>query len=142
VVKRIATGSCDKLVRVYRCIAVEGRWEWRVEKTLGGNGGGHTDWVRDVAWAPASGMPCNLIASCSEVRWGDGTAFVVIMYGMFICAYMRVCVGVVAWVWLLGRTWDAWMPSGWHRHHLEAGFCWRRLEAHEASSVFIARVAC
>ena len=28
----------------------------------------HSDWVRDVAWAPAVGLPGNLIASCSEVR--------------------------------------------------------------------------
>jgi protein transport protein SEC13 len=26
------------------------------------------DWVRDVAWAPNTGMPYNLIASCSEDR--------------------------------------------------------------------------
>lgn len=29
---------------------------------------GHTDWVRDVAWAPNIGMPGNYIASCSQVR--------------------------------------------------------------------------
>ena len=27
----------------------------------------HSDWVRDVAWAPNMGMPCNTVASCSEV---------------------------------------------------------------------------
>ena len=26
------------------------------------------DWVRDVAWAPNTGMPINIIASCSEDR--------------------------------------------------------------------------
>lgn len=26
------------------------------------------DWVRDVAWAPNSAMPYNIIASCSEDR--------------------------------------------------------------------------
>lgn len=26
------------------------------------------DWVRDVAWAPNTGMPHNIIASCSEDR--------------------------------------------------------------------------
>lgn len=26
------------------------------------------DWVRDVAWAPNTGMPYNVIASCSEDR--------------------------------------------------------------------------
>ena len=28
----------------------------------------HKDWVRDVAWAPFSGLPSNVIASCSEDR--------------------------------------------------------------------------
>ena len=68
VVKRIATGSCDNLVRVFKCAAVEGGWEWKQEAALGGEGVGHSDWVRDVAWAPSSGMPCNTIASCSGVR--------------------------------------------------------------------------
>ncbi len=28
---------------------------------------GHTDWVRDVAWAPNLGLPFNTIASASQV---------------------------------------------------------------------------
>ena len=24
------------------------------------------DWVRDVAWAPSTAMPVNIVASCSE----------------------------------------------------------------------------
>lgn len=28
---------------------------------------GHTDWVRDVAWAPNLGLPLNTIASASQV---------------------------------------------------------------------------
>lgn len=28
----------------------------------------HTDWVRDVAWAPSVGLPLSRIASCSQVR--------------------------------------------------------------------------
>lgn len=27
---------------------------------------GHSDWVRDVAWAPATGVPYNMIASAGE----------------------------------------------------------------------------
>lgn len=27
----------------------------------------HSDWVRDVAWAPSIGLPRNIIASCSQV---------------------------------------------------------------------------
>jgi protein transport protein SEC13 len=30
---------------------------------------GHSDWVRDVAWAPNVGMPRNYIASCSQVSF-------------------------------------------------------------------------
>lgn len=66
VVKRIATGSCDNTVRVFKFSPAGGTWV--EESKLGGNGVGHRDWVRDVAWAPSSGMPCNLIASCSEVH--------------------------------------------------------------------------
>lgn len=36
----------------------------------------HTDWVRDVAWAPSLGLPTNTIASCSEDKscliWSEG----------------------------------------------------------------------
>ena len=28
---------------------------------------GHSDWVRDVAWAPSIGLPRNVIATCSQV---------------------------------------------------------------------------
>ena len=31
----------------------------------------HSDWVRDVAWAPSIGLPRNIIASCSQVRFSD-----------------------------------------------------------------------
>ena len=27
----------------------------------------HSDWVRDVAWAPSIGLPKSIIASCSQV---------------------------------------------------------------------------
>ena len=27
----------------------------------------HTDWVRDVAWAPSIGLPRSRLASCSQV---------------------------------------------------------------------------
>ena len=37
--------------------------EWVEERKVGV---GHSDWVRDVAWAPNTAMPFNIIASCSE----------------------------------------------------------------------------
>lgn len=65
-VKRIATGSCDNCVRIWALR--EGETEWSQEHVLQG----HTDWVRDAAWAPSTGLPCNTLASCSE----DGSVFI------------------------------------------------------------------
>ena len=39
---------------------------WKLEETLEQV---HTDWVRDVAWAPNIGLPSSTIASCSQVFW-------------------------------------------------------------------------
>lgn len=40
----------------------EGAKEWRLEATLSG----HSDWVRDAAWAPNVGLPMSTIASCGQ----------------------------------------------------------------------------
>jgi len=61
---RLASGGCDHLVKIWRLEAQQ----WKVETTLEG----HTDWVRDVAWAPGIGLPTNIIASCSQ----DQTVFI------------------------------------------------------------------
>lgn len=37
---------------------------WKVEHELAG----HSDWVRDVAWAPNIGLPQHTIVSCSQDR--------------------------------------------------------------------------
>jgi protein transport protein SEC13 len=60
-VKRFATAGCDNLVRIwgYR----EGSQSWVEEEVLEG----HTDWVRDVAWAPNIGLPRSYIATASQV---------------------------------------------------------------------------
>ena len=39
-----------------------GELGWQEEEHLPG----HTDWVRDVAWAPNLGLPKNTIASCGQ----------------------------------------------------------------------------
>eukprot|EP01119_Soliformovum_irregulare_P008444 TRINITY_DN21560_c0_g1_i1.p1 TRINITY_DN21560_c0_g1~~TRINITY_DN21560_c0_g1_i1.p1 ORF type:complete len:308 (-),score=56.73 TRINITY_DN21560_c0_g1_i1:37-960(-) len=62
-VKRLVSGGCDNLVKIWRYSEQENAW--RLEETLDQ----HTDWVRDVAWAPNIGLPSNTIASCSQ----DGT---------------------------------------------------------------------
>ena len=38
------------------------RWEQEASVLAG-----HSDWVRDVAWAPNLGLPLNTIASASQV---------------------------------------------------------------------------
>ncbi|CAC5417259.1 SEC13 [Mytilus coruscus] len=68
--KRIVSGGCDNLVKIWR----EEEGEWKEEKKLEG----HSDWVRDVAWAPSIGLPRSTIASCSQdfrvIIWtNDGT---------------------------------------------------------------------
>jgi len=59
-VKRIVSGGCDNLVKIFRFFDAENTW--KVEQTLEA----HTDWVRDVAWAPNIGLPSSTIASCSQ----------------------------------------------------------------------------
>ncbi len=61
-IKRFATAGCDNLVKIwgYR----EDSKTWVEEETLEG----HTDWVRDVAWAPNIGLPRSYIASASQDR--------------------------------------------------------------------------
>lgn len=59
--KRFATAGCDNLVKIwgYR----EDSQSWVEEEVLEG----HTDWVRDVAWAPNIGLPRSYIATASQV---------------------------------------------------------------------------
>ena len=60
--RRLVTGSCDNTVRIWKL--VHGAWEEERKNGLSP----HSDWVRDVAWAPNTAMPYNIIASCSEDR--------------------------------------------------------------------------
>ena len=62
-VLRLSTGSCDNRVRVWRCAGSLAEWtEERLPEAV------HTDWVRDVAWAPSTGLPSSVVASASEDR--------------------------------------------------------------------------
>lgn len=54
--KRIVTGGCDNLAKVWKY--EESESAWKQEAVLEG----HSDWVRDVSWAPSG----NLIATCSQ----------------------------------------------------------------------------
>lgn len=59
-VRKLVSAGCDNTVKVWGY--VEAAKDWRVEQTLEG----HTDWVRDAAWAPNLGLPMNTIASCGQ----------------------------------------------------------------------------
>ncbi|CAK8685479.1 unnamed protein product [Clavelina lepadiformis] len=57
-VRKIASAGCDNLVKIW----CEKDGQWIEEDKLDG----HTDWVRDCAWAPSVGLPDSKIASCSQ----------------------------------------------------------------------------
>jgi len=64
--KRFVSGGCDNLVKIWSFSEKDN--SWKLEETLES----HTDWVRDVAWAPSIGLPASTIASCSQ----DGTVVI------------------------------------------------------------------
>ncbi|KAI9065687.1 vesicle budding-like protein [Trametes coccinea BRFM310] len=59
-VKRFASAGCDNLVKIWGFR--EDTQAWEEEEVLEG----HTDWVRDVAWAPNIGLPRSYIATASQ----------------------------------------------------------------------------
>ena len=61
-VKRFASAGCDNLVKIWGFR--DDTQAWVEEDVLEG----HTDWVRDVAWAPNIGLPRSYIATASQVR--------------------------------------------------------------------------
>eukprot|EP00051_Salpingoeca_urceolata_P014775 m.188411 g.188411 ORF g.188411 m.188411 type:complete len:302 (-) comp18184_c2_seq1:75-980(-) len=71
VVKRLVSGGCDNAVRIWTC--VDDVWQESPDVLSH-----HTDWVRDVAWAPSIGLSSSTIASCSQdgtvVIWTQDTA--------------------------------------------------------------------
>ncbi|KAI8991283.1 vesicle budding-related protein [Mycotypha africana] len=60
VVKKFVSAGCDNLIKIWGY--KEQTNSWQEEETLDG----HSDWVRDVAWAPNMGLPKSTIASCSQ----------------------------------------------------------------------------
>jgi len=68
---RLITGGCDNLVKIWRCDESEQWTEAAVLPSV------HTDWVRDVAWAPLLGTHGGaMLASCAQDRkvvvWTEG----------------------------------------------------------------------
>lgn len=63
---QLVTGSCDNKVRIWSLTKGEnGQWSCPSNKLLI-DLEDHEQWVRDVAWAPNTAMPFNIIASCSD----------------------------------------------------------------------------
>uniref|UniRef100_A0A6U6G606 Uncharacterized protein n=1 Tax=Odontella aurita TaxID=265563 RepID=A0A6U6G606_9STRA len=60
----VVTGGCDNRIRFWTRSAQTGQWD--EESGALGSGAAHTDWVRDVAWAPAIIPGVDVVASCSE----------------------------------------------------------------------------
>ena len=62
--RRLVTGGCDNLVKIWACAPDGETWsEAAVLPAL------HSDWVRDVSWAPSLGggeMAASTIASCAQ----------------------------------------------------------------------------
>ncbi|KAK1291636.1 hypothetical protein QJS10_CPB17g01159 [Acorus calamus] len=65
-VQKLASGGCDSTVKVWRL--ENGAWKLDCFPPLQK----HTEWVRDVAWAPNLGLPKSTIASASQ----DGTVVI------------------------------------------------------------------
>ncbi|KAL0380467.1 UNVERIFIED_CONTAM: protein transport protein SEC13A [Sesamum angustifolium] len=59
-VQKLASGGCDNTVKVWKFD--NGTWRMDCFRALIM----HTDWVRDVSWAPNLGLPKSMIASASE----------------------------------------------------------------------------
>ncbi|XP_031094419.1 protein transport protein SEC13 homolog B-like [Ipomoea triloba] len=65
-VRKLASGGCDNTVKVWKlCNGV-----WKMDSLPAIQK--HSNWVRDVAWAPNLGLPKSTIASASE----DGTVVI------------------------------------------------------------------
>jgi protein transport protein SEC13 len=60
--RRFVTGGCDNLAKIWHYDTASSTYQ--VEATLEG----HTDWVRDVAWAPSIGLPRSIIATAGQDR--------------------------------------------------------------------------
>ncbi|KAI7870038.1 WD40-repeat-containing domain protein [Spinellus fusiger] len=60
VVKKFVSAGCDNRIKIWGWR--EETKSWQEEENLEG----HSDWVRDVAWAPSIGLSKSYLASCSQ----------------------------------------------------------------------------
>lgn len=63
----IVTGGCDNRIRFFTQSLESGEWAEDTSATIAKTEC-HSDWVRDVAWAPSILPNVNVVASCSEDR--------------------------------------------------------------------------
>jgi len=67
--KRLSSGGCDNAVKIWQYSELDNQWKEEVSLRA------HSDWVRDVSWAPNIGLPSTTIASCSQdgsvMIWGQ-----------------------------------------------------------------------
>merc|ERR1712176_1217311 len=61
--EKIGFRGCDNMVKIWNQDE-SGSWTEEANGKLEG----HSDWVRDVAWAPSIGSNRSIIASCSQDR--------------------------------------------------------------------------
>lgn len=61
-VRRLASAGCDNVVKIWSFSAEQNMWVEEVGLA------GHTDWVRDVAFAPNQGLPRTQLASAGQDR--------------------------------------------------------------------------
>lgn len=64
---RLVTGGCDNRIRFWVKNLETNTWEEEKSASIGSSLS-HSDWVRDVAWAPPLLPNVNVVASCSEDR--------------------------------------------------------------------------
>ena len=62
---RLVTAGCDNCIRFW--VKKDNQWQEDTSATIAKNLS-HSDWVRDVAWAPSILPNVNVVASCSEDR--------------------------------------------------------------------------
>lgn len=66
---------------------------------------GHTDWVRDVAWAPNIGLPRSYIATASQVRLG------LIAYERFILTIFPFNQDKTVLIWTKDTPTSPWVKT-------------------------------
>jgi protein transport protein SEC13 len=62
----LVTGGCDNRIKFWNKSNISNKWE--LDSSPISSEVTHSDWVRDVAWAPSVVPNTNVVASCSEDR--------------------------------------------------------------------------